>query len=97
MGSIPENGSSNRIKFGTKEGAWDQIAKEISDDVLHLFAVIGKHDVLAQLIGERFSGCLDMVYASTSSDIRPKLTSDVLSEIQRIATPFNRFLTGWTR
>lgn len=81
----------------TKEGAWDQIAKEISDDVLHLFAVIGKHDSLAQLIEERFSGCLDMVYASTSSDIRPKLKSDILLDIQRIPTRFKQFSTEWNR
>jgi probable F420-dependent oxidoreductase len=79
----------------TKEGKWDEIASEISDDVLRLFAAIGRFDELAGLVETRFGGCTDMIYASTSSDIRPAIPPGVLQDIQRIETPFKGFKTGW--
>jgi hypothetical protein len=79
----------------TKEGKWDEIASEVSDDVLRLFAAIGRFDELAGLVDARFGGCTDMIYASTSSDIRPAIPPGVLQDIQRIETPFAGFKTGW--
>ena len=79
----------------TKEGKWDEIAGEVSDEVLHLFAAIGRFDELAGLVEARFGGCTDMIYASTSSDIRPAIPPGVLQDIQRIDTPFKGFKTGW--
>lgn len=79
----------------TKEGKWDQIAAEISDDVLHLFAAIARHDQLADAVEARFGGSADMVYASVSSDQRPDLPPDVIQDIQRIASPFTGFKSMW--
>ena len=79
----------------TKAGEWDQIAAEIPDDVLHLFAAIGRYDELMPAIEERFGGIADVVYASTSSDIRPPIPADVLRDIQRIETPFEGFPWMW--
>ena len=79
----------------TKEGQWDAIAAEVPDDLLHLFAAIGRHDELAGAIGKRFGGVSDAVYASTSIDIRPDLPPDLLQDIRRIPTVFTGFDTAW--
>jgi probable F420-dependent oxidoreductase len=79
----------------TKEGQWDRIAAEIPDDVLRLFAAIGRHDELASLVDARFGGSTDMIYASTSSDIQPVIPPGVLQDIQRIETPFKGFRMKW--
>ncbi|MDE0811152.1 MAG: TIGR03617 family F420-dependent LLM class oxidoreductase [Alphaproteobacteria bacterium] len=79
----------------TKEGQWDRIAAEISDDVLRLFAAIGRHDELVSLVDARFGGSTDMIYASTSSDIQPVIPPGVLQDIQRIETPFKGFRMKW--
>jgi probable F420-dependent oxidoreductase len=79
----------------TKEGQWDRIAAEIPDDVLRLFAAIGRHDELASLVDARFGGATDMIYASTSSDIQPVIPPGILQDIQRIVTPFKGFRMKW--
>ena len=79
----------------TKEGQWDRIAAEIPDDVLRLFAAIGRHDELASLVDARFGGSTDMIYASTSSDIQPVIPPGILQDIQRIETPFKGFRMKW--
>ena len=85
-----------KLNAMTKQGQWEQIAGEIPDDVLRLFAAIGRYDELTDLVADRFGGCTDMVYASTSSDIQPKIPTEVLRDIQRIATPFTGFKTTWS-
>ncbi len=84
-----------KLNLMTKAGKWDEIAAEIPDDVLHLFAAIGRYDELAAVVEAWFGGCVDMVYASTSSDIRPAIPPDVLQDIRRIETPFRGFRTSW--
>ena len=79
----------------TKAGKWDEIASEIPDDVLHLFAVIAPYGQLENAIIKRFGGVVDAIYASTSQDIRPQIPSDVLQDIARIPTAFNGFKTNW--
>ena len=58
----------------TKEGKWDQLAGEISDEMVNTFAAVGEPVAAARLVKERFSGLVDRV----SLDV---LTSpDVLAE-----------------
>lgn len=72
----------------TKAGLWDKIAAEVPDDVVHLFAAVGRHDQIAQAIEARFGGLVDTIGASPNpakpSDMPPGLVQD----IKRIATPF---------
>lgn len=84
-----------KLNAMTKAGQWDRIAAEIPDDLLRLFAAVGRFDELAGVVETRYGGCTDMVYASTSSDVRPDIPAEVLRDIQRIATPFAGFKTAW--
>ena len=79
----------------TKDGLWNQMAKEIPDDLLYLFAAVGRYDELPDVLEKRFGGCTDMVYASTSADVRPDIPAEVLQEIKKIETPFKEFKTTW--
>ena len=38
-----------------KAGKWQNLPDEISDEVLALFAVIGRHETLASKVAERFA------------------------------------------
>lgn len=78
----------------TKDGLWDQLAAEISDDVLHLFAAIGRHDEIAGAIATRFGPHADVVLASTSSEIPGNFPPDLIADIQRIPVAFERFDTA---
>lgn len=66
----------------SKKGAWDAMTKEISDDVVHLFAAVGRHDELVGAISERFGDLTDIV--GLPEDTPPDLVQDV----QSIDCPF---------
>ena len=90
-------GSTGPFKLNsmTKAGLWDELAGEISDDVLSLFAAFGRFDQIAASVEQRFGGAIDMLYASLSSDNLPAIPSDVLQDIQRVSTAFKGFRNLW--
>ena len=77
----------------TKDGEWDKLASVISDDVLDLFAVAGRHDQLAPLIERRFAAVSDTIYASANSAMPSDLPPDLIQDLNRIETPFNAYQT----
>ncbi len=88
-----EGDLGRKLNRMTKAGQWDKLAAEISDDILELFAAIGRHDEIAARIERRFGGSADTVHASTSSQIRSDLPADLIADIQRIPAVFSGFDT----
>ncbi|MEH6610636.1 MAG: TIGR03617 family F420-dependent LLM class oxidoreductase [Halioglobus sp.] len=84
-----------KLNSMTKAGLWDQLAAEISDDVLSLFAAFGRYDQIATSVEERFGGAIDMLYASLSADNLRAIPTDVLQDIQKISVPFKGFTNTW--
>lgn len=77
----------------TKEGAWDKLAGEISDDVLDLFAAAGRHDQIKAVIEHRFADRVDTIFASANSASPADLPPDLLQDLAAIKTPFEGFRT----
>ncbi len=88
-----EGDLGRKLNRMTKDGQWDKLSAEVSDDVLRLFAAIGRHDEIAAQIEQRFGGLTDTVLASTSSQVTADFPPELISDIQRIATPFSGFDT----
>ena len=84
-----------KLNAMTKEGLWDKLAAEISDDTLQLFAAIGRYDQIAEAIKTRFGGCTDMIYSNLSAGKEGMLPTDLLQDIQNLAVPFKNFKTDW--
>jgi alkanesulfonate monooxygenase SsuD/methylene tetrahydromethanopterin reductase-like flavin-dependent oxidoreductase (luciferase family) len=72
----------------TKEGKWDKIAAEIPDDLLHLCCAVGRHDKIAGVIGTRFGGISDTLFASISTDVPSDFPPDLIQDIQKIPSVF---------
>ena len=75
----------------TKEGRWGELAAEVPDDVVRLFAAVGRHDEIAGAIQRHFGGLVDVLMASSNSGMPSDLPPDVLQDIRRLATPFRGF------
>ena len=80
-----------KLNHMSKTGQWDAMTKEIPDEVVHLFAAVGRHDEIAGAIEKRFGGLVDSIGIGTPVDEPGGLPPDLLTDIQRIATPFTGF------
>jgi len=78
----------------TKDGEWDKLADVISDDVLDLFCVAGRHDELQPLMEARFAKVSDTVYASANSAMPADLPPDLIQDLNAIETPFKGYDPG---
>lgn len=71
----------------SRNDGWDQMAAAVSDDVVHLFAAVGRHDELVDAITERFGGLTDAV--GLNADLPP----DLVGELKTISSPFISYAT----
>lgn len=77
-----------KLNAMTKAGQWNQIAAEVSDEVVHLFAAVGRHDQIAKAIAERFGGLVDSISASANSAKPADLPPDLLQDLAKIPTRY---------
>ena len=82
-----------KLNHMSKTNQWDAMAAEVSDDVVRLFAAVGRHDELAAAVEARFGGVTDMLSVGTPVDEPGGLPPDLVQDLQRIPTPFERFQT----
>ena len=62
----------------SKQGQWQEMTKEITDDIVHLFAAVGRYDEIAVAIEKRFGGLVDVV------SCEPQMPKQVIQDIQKI-------------
>jgi probable F420-dependent oxidoreductase len=76
-------------------GKWQEMATEISRDVLHIFAACAPYDGLAVVIADRYGGAADAIDLNFPPDTPPGLQSELLADIRRIPHRFAGFDTNW--
>ncbi len=76
------------------EGRWDAMAREIPDDVLHLFAAVARHDGLADAVHHRFGGLSDAIAETLPPGHEPGLPPDLIQDLQRIPSRFQGYRPG---
>ena len=64
-----------------KKGLWDQMTKEVPDDVVHLFTPVGRHKELAKAIDQRFGGIADIISLPADTP------GDLLQDIRVLESP----------
>lgn len=77
------------------EGKWDEMATEVSDDVVRIFAACGTYDELPRAVGDRFGGAADSIDIHFPAGMPAGLMKDVVTDIQRIPHGFAGFNTHW--
>ncbi len=84
-----------KLNAMTKAGQWDNMAAEVSDDVVRLFAVVAPHKDLAAEIARRFGGVSDAVGLSGGYGVRQHVPPDLIQDIRRIPSVFTGYQTSW--
>jgi probable F420-dependent oxidoreductase len=78
----------HKLNDMSKQGQWNEMTNEITDDVLRLFCAVGRYDEIAKVIEDRFGGLVDNV--SCDAQIPPELVQD----IERIPVICDRTFRG---
>lgn len=81
----------HKLNRMSKEGQWDQMTAEIPDDVVRMFAAIGKHDEIAAEIERHFGGVSDAIFASVATTMPADYPPGLIQDIQRISTRFSGY------
>jgi probable F420-dependent oxidoreductase len=84
-----------KLNVMSKAGKWDEMAGEISDDVVRLFAAVATHRDLAREIERRFGGASDSVGLSGGYGTRQDIPPDLVQDIRRIPSVFSGHRTSW--
>jgi probable F420-dependent oxidoreductase len=74
-----------------REGRWGEMANEVPDDVVHLFAAIGRWDEIGKAIGERFGGIVDALNARANPTAPGRLPHELIQDIRRLPHDFRGF------
>ncbi|MFZ5784496.1 MAG: TIGR03617 family F420-dependent LLM class oxidoreductase [Pseudomonadota bacterium] len=77
-----------KLNAMTRAGQWNEMAKEVPDDVVHLFAAVGRHDQIAKAVEARFGGLVDSISASANSAKPADMPPDLLQDLAKIPTPY---------
>ncbi len=75
----------------SKRGQWDQMAKVVTDEMVHTFTAVATYDRLVDTLRDRFGGLSDRVALGFSRATPEGLVRELLSDIGKIPVPFRGF------
>ncbi len=78
-----------------KKGQWDEMAKQVPDEVVHEFSAVATHDNLKGAIEKRFGGLTDSLLMAAPGAAGAGLQKEVAQELKSIPSPFKEFATSW--
>ena len=79
----------HKLNALVRQGRWSEMAREVPDDVVRLFAAVGRHDQIVSAIAARFGGLVDAL--TLRGDGAGEVPPDLLADIRRLPQPFAGF------
>ncbi|MDE0330335.1 MAG: TIGR03617 family F420-dependent LLM class oxidoreductase [Nitrospinae bacterium] len=80
-----------RLRLMTLQDKWGELASEIPDDLVHLFAAVGVHGEIKGAIEARFGNGVDTLYVGMLPTADRDLPPDLIQDIQQIPVAFTGF------
>jgi probable F420-dependent oxidoreductase len=77
------------------EGRWVEMAAQVPDDVVRIFAACGSYAQIAGAIEQRYGGVADAIDLDFPADAPAGLRREVIADIRRIPHQFHGFASGW--
>jgi probable F420-dependent oxidoreductase len=79
----------HKLNALTRQGRWSEMAREVPDDVAHLFAAVGRHDQIVEAIDQHFGGLVDAL--TLRGDGAGEVPPDLVQDIRRLPHAFRGF------
>jgi Luciferase-like monooxygenase len=77
------------------EGRWAEMAAEVPEDVVRIFAACGTYDEIAKAIEIRYGGLADSIEINFPAGTPAGLQRELVADIRRIPHAFEGFALGW--
>ena len=84
-----------KLRAMSLDGRWHEMAAEVSDEVVHIFAACGTYREIARAIEMRFGGLADSIEMNFPAGTPAGLQRELLADIRRIPYAFAGFDTRW--
>src|SRR6201997_2902488 len=81
----------HKLNAMTRQGKWSEMAKEVPDGVVHLFAAVGRYDQIVEAIEARFGGLTDALNARANAAQPGHLPRDLIQDVRRVPHTFRNF------
>jgi probable F420-dependent oxidoreductase len=81
----------HKLNALTRQGKWTEMAREVPDDVVHLFAAVGRWDQIVKAIETRLGGLTDALNARANAAQPGHLPSELIQDIRHIPHAFQSF------
>jgi hypothetical protein len=75
----------------SKQGRWNEMAREVPDEVVHTFAAVGTYGEIAKAIEARFGGVTDSIALGFPGSTAAGLVREVVQDVRRIPCAFHAF------
>ncbi|MBO0710917.1 MAG: TIGR03617 family F420-dependent LLM class oxidoreductase [Acetobacteraceae bacterium] len=82
----------DKLNAMSRKGEWNDMAREISDDVLDLFVARATYDNLPRALEARFGGVVDSVSFEFLPDDPPELRRRVVASVKEVPHRFQGFV-----
>jgi probable F420-dependent oxidoreductase len=84
-----------KLRAMSLAGRWNEMAGEVSDDVVRIFAACGTYDEITKTIDMRYGGIADSIEINFPAGSPTGLRGELLADIRLIPHSFARFDTRW--
>lgn len=75
----------------TRQGKWTEMAARVSDDIVRLFAAVGRHDQIVAALKARYEGLVDTIQTGAGDGSAVGLPSDLIQDIKRLPQTFTGY------
>jgi len=80
-----------KLNAMARQGKWTEMAGEVPDDVVELFAAVGRWDEIAEAIAQRFGGLVDAINVRANPAVPGRLPRELIQDIRRLLRAFQGF------
>lgn len=80
----------------SKRGQWNEMAKQVPDDVVHAFVAAAPYRELKGAVEKRFGGLVDSIALGLAGEVPDGVAREVVQDLRSIPRTFEGFPQSWS-